>query len=110
MIPGVSENMIWWSSSFTIPMIWCRVVCALGVMIDIFSPTNAFIKVDFPALGFPMILTNPALCDMKCCFYLMCKDTKNYMGLMLNTMPANTVPRGNEKKGQRIILLKIVKG
>ncbi len=32
---------------------------------EIRSPTNAFISVDFPTLGFPMIFTNPALC-IKC--------------------------------------------
>lgn len=39
-----------------------RVVCALEVMIDSFSPTRAFISVDFPTLGFPMIFTKPDLC------------------------------------------------
>src|SRR3546814_7737264 len=31
---------------------------------DMRSPTIAFINVDLPALGFPMILTKPALCAM----------------------------------------------
>ncbi len=31
-----------------------------------FDATKAFIKGDFPKLGFPMILTKPALCDMVC--------------------------------------------
>jgi hypothetical protein len=31
-------------------------------MIESFSPTIAFIKVDFPTFGFPIILTNPDLC------------------------------------------------
>ena len=39
-----------------------RVVCALEVMIDSFSPTRAFISVDFQTLGFPMIFTKPDLC------------------------------------------------
>lgn len=43
-------------------MILCRVVCGLAVMIDIRSPTRAFIKVDLPALGLPIIFTNPDLC------------------------------------------------
>ncbi len=46
------------------PIIRCLVVWALGVIMDIFSPTNEFIRVDLPALGFPIILTNPALCDI----------------------------------------------
>jgi len=29
---------------------------------DNFSPTKAFINVDFPTLGFPIIFTKPALC------------------------------------------------
>jgi hypothetical protein len=41
-----------------------RVVCALEVIMLNFSPTKIFIKVDFPALGFPIIFTNPALCAM----------------------------------------------
>jgi hypothetical protein len=35
-------------------------------MIDNLSPTMAFMMVDFPTLGFPIILTKPALCDI--CF------------------------------------------
>ena len=46
----------------TIPIIRCRVVWAFEVMIDSLSPTRAFIKVDFPTLGFPIILTKPDLC------------------------------------------------
>src|SRR5690554_2421524 len=78
MMPGVSANTIWASSVFTIPRIWCLVVCALGVIIDIFSPTSLFISVDLPAFGFPMILTNPALCDILSFYYLLCKET-NYI-------------------------------
>src|SRR5215469_2222608 len=36
-----------------------RVVCGLRVTIASFSPTSAFSKVDFPALGRPMMETNP---------------------------------------------------
>ena len=43
-------------------MIRCRVVCALNVAMEIRSPTNKFIKVDFPTFGLPTIFTNPALC------------------------------------------------
>jgi hypothetical protein len=31
-------------------------------MIDKRSPTNTFMMVDFPTLGFPMMFTNPDLC------------------------------------------------
>jgi hypothetical protein len=31
-------------------------------MIESFSPTSTFIKVDFPTLGLPIIDTKPALC------------------------------------------------
>ncbi len=38
-----------------------RVVCALDVMMDMRSPTNAFINVDLPTLGLPTMFTNPDL-------------------------------------------------
>ena len=44
------------------PVMRCRVVCALEVMIDIRSPTRSFIRVDLPTLGLPTMFTNPALC------------------------------------------------
>ena len=47
---------------FTMPIMRCRVVCALDVIIDRRSPTRSFIRVDFPTFGLPTILTNPALC------------------------------------------------
>jgi len=34
----------------------------LLVIIDRRSPTNAFIRVDLPTLGFPIIFTKPDLC------------------------------------------------
>ena len=34
------------------------------VVINPNSPTKAFIKVDFPTFGFPMMFTKPALCDI----------------------------------------------
>ena len=46
------------------PKIRCRVVCAFEVMMDRRSPTKAFIRVDFPTLGLPMMFTKPALCVM----------------------------------------------
>lgn len=39
----------------------CRVVCALGVTIDSFCCSRAFISVLLPAFGRPMMATNPAL-------------------------------------------------
>jgi hypothetical protein len=45
-------------------MIRWRVVCGLWVIILIRSPTNVFIRVDFPAFGRPIILTKPDLNDM----------------------------------------------
>src|SRR5215471_16164082 len=36
-----------------------RVVCGFSVTMAIFSPTNAFSSVLFPALGRPMMETNP---------------------------------------------------
>jgi len=36
----------------------------LEVMMDNRSPTNAFMSVDFPTFGFPIMLTNPALCSI----------------------------------------------
>ncbi|MCY1551558.1 hypothetical protein D9M68_878990 [compost metagenome] len=65
MMPGVSEKTIWKFSSFTIPRMRWRVVCAFGVIIDSFSPISAFMRVDLPTLGLPMMLTKPALCDIK---------------------------------------------
>ena len=44
------------------PMMRWRVVCALEVMIESFSPTRAFISVDLPTLGLPMIFTKPERC------------------------------------------------
>lgn len=40
----------------------CLVVCAFDVIMESFSPTKAFIKVDLPTFGLPMIFTKPALC------------------------------------------------
>ena len=41
-----------------------RVVCALGVMMEIFSPMSALSNVLLPAFGFPMMVTKPDLNDM----------------------------------------------
>ena len=46
----------------TMPIIRWRVVCAFEVMIDRRSPTSAFINVDLPTFGLPIIFTKPDLC------------------------------------------------
>ena len=48
----------------TIPSILWRVVWAFDVIIESLSPTKAFIKVDFPTFGFPIMFTKPALCTI----------------------------------------------
>jgi hypothetical protein len=40
-------------------MIWCLVVCSLGVTMETRSPTSRFISVDLPTLGLPTIATKP---------------------------------------------------
>ena len=61
----VSENTICISGVFTMPMMRWRVVWALNVAIEIRSPTNWFMSVLLPTLGFPTMFTNPALCILK---------------------------------------------
>ena len=43
-------------------------IITLEVMLESFSPTRAFIRVDFPTLWLPMMFTNPYLC-MRYCRY-----------------------------------------
>src|SRR5271157_2702688 len=65
LTPGVSTSTIcpagrlplW--STLTMPWMRLRVVCGLRVTMASFSPTSAFSSVDFPALGRPMMETNP---------------------------------------------------
>ena len=57
--PGVSTNTICASPRVRTPRTVERVVCALRVTIETFSPTSALIRVDLPALGAPMMATNP---------------------------------------------------
>ena len=59
--PGVSLNTIWYLSPLAMPRMRWRVVWALGVVIASLRPTSAFINVDLPALGLPMMLTKPDL-------------------------------------------------
>ena len=58
----MSENTICISGVFTMPIILCRVVCALKVAMEIRSPTSWFISVLLPTFGLPTMFTNPALC------------------------------------------------
>ena len=46
-------------ASVSTPRTVDRVVCALRVTIETFSPTSALIRVDLPALGAPMMATKP---------------------------------------------------
>src|SRR5271165_1877266 len=63
--PGVSTRTICpegrfpLRSTLTMPWMRLRVVCGLRVTMASFSPTSAFSSVDFPALGRPMMETNP---------------------------------------------------
>src|SRR5271165_4285424 len=63
--PGVStrticpEGRLPLCSTLTIPWMRLRVVCGLRVTMASFSPTSAFNRVDLPALGRPMMETNP---------------------------------------------------
>src|SRR5271166_878384 len=63
--PGVSTRTICPAgclplrSTLTMPWIRLRVVCGLRVTMASFSPTSAFSRVDLPALGRPMMDTNP---------------------------------------------------
>src|SRR6266567_4504984 len=58
-IPGVSMNTIWAPGMLWIPLIRLRVVWGLSEVMTIFSPRMLFRRLDFPALGRPMIDTNP---------------------------------------------------
>src|SRR6185437_514897 len=64
--PGVSTKTICAAGCFPFtagtskaPWMRVRVVCGLAVTIATFSPTSALINVDFPALGRPIMETNP---------------------------------------------------
>src|SRR5271166_5545368 len=63
--PGVStrticpEGRLPLRSTLTMPWMRLRVVCGLRVTMASFSPTSALSRVDFPALGRPMMETNP---------------------------------------------------
>src|SRR5271157_5662628 len=65
LTPGVSTSTICPAgrlplrSTLTMPWMRLRVVCGLRVTMASFSPTSAFSSVDLPALGRPMMETNP---------------------------------------------------
>ena len=63
-MPGVSTRMICASPSKAMPIRRVRVVCALGLTIATFCPTNALTRVDLPALGAPIMATWPQRCVM----------------------------------------------
>lgn len=50
---------IWPRASVAIPRMRFRVVCGLAETIEIFWPTRAFRRVDFPELGRPIIAAVP---------------------------------------------------
>ena len=63
-IPGVSTKIIWDFNLLVklklhIPLIQNLVVCTLWDTIEIFLPTNLFIRVDLPEFGIPTKLTKP---------------------------------------------------
>src|SRR5450756_1449503 len=57
--PGVSTRTSCASGRWTIPRITCRVVWGRAEVIATFVPTSAFVRVDLPAFGRPMIDANP---------------------------------------------------
>src|SRR5579862_423781 len=60
-IPGVSTKMSCDTPSTVMPRISARVVCTLGVTMEILAPTSAFNSVDLPAFGAPISATTPQL-------------------------------------------------
>ena len=59
-MPGVSTMPICMSPSVIMPAMRMRVVCALGLTMEIFWPISRLRSVDFPAFGAPRMATNPA--------------------------------------------------
>lgn len=59
-IPGVSTMISCPSVRCTTPRIARRVVCGFGLVMAIFSPTRAFVRVDLPTFGRPTKDTKPA--------------------------------------------------
>ena len=57
--PGVSTNTNCDSPRVRMPVMRCRVVCALFEVMLIFCATSAFSKVDLPTFGRPTIATRP---------------------------------------------------
>ena len=49
----------WPAGRLRMPRIARRVVCGLSLVMATFSPTSAFVSVDFPTLGRPTNVTKP---------------------------------------------------
>ena len=60
--PGVSTKTNCESPSVRMPVMRCRVVCALADVMLIFCPTSALSKVDLPTFGRPTMATSPQRC------------------------------------------------
>src|SRR6202043_4036092 len=58
-IPGVSTKISCAGPAMAIPRTSARVVCTLGVTMEILDPTNAFASVDLPTFGAPISATKP---------------------------------------------------
>src|SRR5580658_6090091 len=58
-IPGVSTKISCAAPSMAMPRTRVRVVCTLGVTMEILAPTSALASVDLPTLGAPISATNP---------------------------------------------------
>ena len=69
--PGVSTKMNWLAPSVRMPVMRCRVVCALREVMLIFCPTRAFSSVLLPTLGRPTMATSPQRCGASCCSSVM---------------------------------------
>ena len=63
--PGVSRKTNCSSPSVSIPVILFLVVCGFEETIAIFSPRIAFMRVDLPTLGLPLIAINAVLVIFK---------------------------------------------
>src|SRR5580704_10674683 len=60
-MPGVSTKISCAAPSIAMPRMSARVVCTLGVTIEILLPTSALSSVDLPAFGAPISATKPQL-------------------------------------------------
>ena len=60
--PGVSTKTNCAAPTVRMPVMRCRVVCALAEVMLIFWPTSAFSSVDLPTFGRPTMATSPQRC------------------------------------------------